>query len=302
MSKKVVRGFLRSDAKPDFTTSMATKPGELEYIMHKPVHSVTLRSPVIKGIDVMIANSVRRLPITDAKNCLMGIVTATDIVNFLGGGEYHNIIKVKHGGRFFSAINEPIESITTKNVVYADVCETFSCVLEKMINGNIGGIPVVNKDMELRGIVTEYDVVGYLSGRSLSQKVGECMSRNPVFASPDISISSAARLMVSNGFRRMPLKEGDSVVGIVTTMDIVRYLGEGSAFRKIVLDEMDQVMSSPVRDIMRTDVISVSEGCALGDIAPLLKSSGVGAVMVKENGFTAGIFTERDLLKALAVQ
>jgi predicted transcriptional regulator len=85
-------------------------------------------------------------------------------------------------------------------------------------------------------------------------------------------------------------------------MDIVRYIGEGSAFRKIMLDEMDVVMSLPVSQIMRTEVVSVGFDCPLGDAAPLLKSSGVGAVLVKKDGSTIGIFTERDLLTALTAK
>jgi CBS domain-containing protein len=302
MSKKVVRGFLRSDGKPNFSNAVSTKPGELEYLMQHPVHYATLRSPIIKGMDTMITYGVRRLPITDATGSLMGIVTATDMVNFLGGGDYYCIIKVKHGGRFFSALNEPLESITTKNVIFANICESFAEVLEKMVVNNKGAVPIVKDDKELVGILTEHDVVKFLSGRSLNLKVGDRMTRNPVFASPEISIGSTSKLMVSNGFRRLPIKKGDDIVGIATTMDIVRYFGEGRAFRRVLLDEMDQVLSAPVSDIMRTDIVTVDADMPLGEVAPIIAASTCGAVLVKESGAIAGIFTERDLLAALAIQ
>jgi CBS domain-containing protein len=300
MSKRVVRGFLRSDGKPDFSTSLFTKPGELEYILQKPVYSATIRSPIIKGIDLMISKGVRRVPITDSKGALLGIVTSMDVVNFLGGGSYHNIVKSKHGGRFFSALNEPLESIMTRKVVYAETCESFSSVLGKMIKHGYSAMPVVKKPKTLVGIITEYDVVHYFSGRSSNESISKYMTKNPVIASPDITISSAAKLMVSNGFRRIPLKSGDAMVGIVTATDIVRYIGEGSAFRKILLDEMDQVMARPVEEIMSTNVVSVDKDLPVGDAAPMIRSSGVGAVLVKENGETVGILTERDLMMALS--
>jgi CBS domain-containing protein len=105
--------------------------------------------------------------------------------------------------------------------------------------------------------------------------------------------------MVSNRFRRIPLKSGDVVVGIVTATDIVRYIGEGSAFRKILMDEMGQVMAQPVSEIMRTSVVSVDKDLPIGDAAPMIRSSGVGAVLVKNNGEVVGILTERDLMTAL---
>jgi CBS domain-containing protein len=300
MSKRVVRGFLRSDGKPDFSTSLFTKPGELEYLAQKPVYSATSRSPIIKGIDLMISRGVRKVPITDSQGSLLGIVTSMDVVNFLGGGSYHNIVKSKHGGRFFSALNEPLESIMTSKVVYADTTESFSDALSKMISHSYSAMPVVKKPKTLVGIITEYDIMHYLSGRSSSESVQKYMSRNPVIASPDITINSAAKLMVSNGFRRIPLKREGDVVGIVTDTDIVRYIGEGSAFRRIMMDEMDQVMARPVEEIMMTNVVSVDKNLPIGEAAPMIRSSGVGAVLVRENGELVGILTERDLMMALS--
>lgn len=298
---KKVRGFLRSDGTPNFSSVVYARPKELEYIMQKPVYSSTAKSPIIRGIDTMISKGVRRLPIIGPKGILLGIVTATDFVNFLGGGEYYRIVECRHGGRFFSALYEPIESIMSHDVVYASIREPFSSVLEKMLINNVGAVPIVDQYRALVGIVTEYDVVRYLSGRVISTKVKDHMTRNPVFVSPETSIKSAAKLMVSNGFRRLPIKFDGDVLGIITTMDIVRYIGEGSVFRKILLDEMDSVMGVPVKEIMRTNVVKVSSDLQIGEAAPLIRSSGVGAVLVEEGGEIVGILTERDLLMALAI-
>jgi CBS domain-containing protein len=300
MSKRVVRGFLRSDGKPDFSTAIFNKPGELEYLLQKPVYSATSRSPIIKGIDLMISKGVRRVPITDARGDLLGIVTSMDVINFLGGGSYHNIVRSKHSGRFFSALNEPLESIMTSKVVYAETTESFSDVLGKMIKHGYSSMPIVKKPKKLVGIITEYDVVHYLSGRSSNESVHKYMSRNPVVASPDISINSAAKLMVSNGFRRIPLNKEGAMVGIVTATDIVRYIGEGSAFRRIMMDEMEQVMARPVEEIMMTNVVTVDKDLPIGEAAPMIRSSGVGAVLVRDNGELAGILTERDIITALS--
>jgi len=302
MSPKVIRGILRSDGTPNFSSAVFSKPKELEYLIQKPVFSTTSHSPIIRGVEMMIVKSVRRIPITDARGRLEGIVTATDMVNFFGGGDYYNIVKMKHGGWFFSALYAPMESIMSKDVSSASVDTNFSDVLAKMINENVGALPIVDKNSILIGIITEYDVVRYLSGRAMTESVGDYMTRNPVMASSDISIKSAARLMVSNGFRRIPIVKGNTVVGIVTSTDIVKYIGEGSAFRRLLLDEMDQVLSVPACDIMRTGVVLVKSDLQLGEVAPLIRTSCVGAVLVEEGGNVIGILTERDLLTALAIE
>ncbi|MGQ9759349.1 MAG: CBS domain-containing protein [Candidatus Methanomethylicaceae archaeon] len=302
MPKKLVRGFLRSDGTPNFSTVVYAKPKELEYIMRKPIHSATSKSPIIRGIEIMITKGVRRLPITGPKGVLTGIVTATDVVNFLGGGEYFKIVEHRYGGRFFSALYEPIESIMTREVVHANIREPFSSILEKMFRSNVGAVPIVDDSKSLLGIITEHDVVGYLSDRVVSSKVRDHMTLNPVFASTETSIKSAAKLMVSNGFRRLPLKDEGGLAGIVTTMDIIRYIGEGSAFRRILLDEMEAVLSIPVKEIMRTNVVRVNGDLNLGEVAPLIRSSGIGAVLVEEGSEVVGILTERDLLMAIAIE
>lgn len=301
MSRRVVRGFLRSDGTPNFSNNVYSKPKELEYLVQRPVVSATANTPIIKAIDLMLSKGIRRIPITTSKGELIGIITATDMVNFFGGGEYYNLVKLRYGGRFFSALYAPVESIMTREVVSADVDESFSDVLGKMIRENVGSVPVVDGGI-LMGIITEYDVVRYLSGRSMTGRVEDYMSRNPVMASPNITIKSIARLMVSNGFRRIPIVEGGDVRGIVTTMDIVRYFGEGKAFRKIILDEMDQVISVSAKEIMSEGAVKVSPGDKLGDVAPLIRTSGVGAVLVEHGGTIVGILTERDLLMALATE
>ncbi len=301
MPPKVIRGILRSDGTPNFSSAVFSKPKELEYIIQKPVFSATSRSPIIRGIEMMISKSIRRIPITDARGRLEGIVTATDMVNFFGGGEYYNIVKMKYGGRFFSALYAPLDSIMSK-ATSASIDSNFSDVLAKMINENVGAVPIVDKESVLVGIITEYDVIRYLSGRAMTERVSDYMTRNPLMASSDISIKSAARLMVSNGFRRIPIVKGDTVVGIVTSTDIVKYIGEGSAFRRVLLDEMDQVLSAPVSDIMRTGVVLVKSDLQLGEVAPLIRTSCVGAVLVEDGGSIIGILTERDLLTALAIE
>lgn len=301
MPPKVIRGILRSDGTPNFSSAVFSKPKELEYIIQKPVFSATSRSPIIRGIEIMISKSIRRIPITDARGRLEGIVTATDMVNFFGGGEYYNIVKMKYGGRFFSALYAPLDSIMSK-ATSASIDSNFSDVLAKMINENVGAVPIVDKESVLVGIITEYDVIRYLSGRVMTERVSDYMTRNPLMASSDISIKSAARLMTSNGFRRIPIVKGDTVVGIVASTDIVKYIGEGSAFRRVLLDEMDQVLSAPVSDIMRTGVVLVKSDLQLGEVAPLIRTSGVGAVLVEDGGSVIGILTERDLLTALAIE
>jgi CBS domain-containing protein len=48
------------------------------------------------------------------------------------------------------------------------------------------------------------------------------MTSDPVTASPDMEADEAAEIMMSNGFRHLPVVEGNSVAGIVSLRDILR--------------------------------------------------------------------------------
>jgi len=55
-----------------------------------------------------------------------------------------------------------------------------------------------------------------------------------------------------------------------------------------------------VRDIMSSDVVTVEPGATVAEAATLMGGRGVGSALVLEGGSPAGIFTERDVLRALA--
>jgi len=55
-----------------------------------------------------------------------------------------------------------------------------------------------------------------------------------------------------------------------------------------------------IRDVMSTDLISVSPGATVAEAATVMGTGKVGAALVLDGDRLAGIFTERDILRALA--
>ncbi len=111
---------------------------------------------------------------------------------------------------------------------------------------NIKGAPVVDASGALIGIVTEDDLVfGQLglpqeerdllasdeprSGdrMKITLRVAEIMTQNPISASEDTPVEELCRLMSRLKIHRIPIVNGTRVVGIVSTIDVCRMLGEG---------------------------------------------------------------------------
>jgi acetoin utilization protein AcuB len=95
---------------------------------------------------------------------------------------------------------------------------------------------LVMKDEELLGVVTDRDLRRpkseggevmsvselYRLGEDLT--VEEIMTSPPFTASPDDSTAQAARVMVENKFNCLPVLNGDKVVGILTSSDLLAAL------------------------------------------------------------------------------
>jgi CBS domain-containing protein len=90
-----------------------------------------------------------------------------------------------------------------------------------MVAANVGSA-VVMQGSFLAGILTERDVLrAAASGEDLSaSKVSAWMSPDPQSASPQTSVQDAAQIMLLNGFRHLPVVEGQAVCGVVSLRDL----------------------------------------------------------------------------------
>jgi len=93
-----------------------------------------------------------------------------------------------------------------------------------MTSEDVGPLPVVEGG-ELVGIVTDRDLVVRViaEGRDPeSTLVGDVCSSKPVTVSPEDDVSHALALLAQHQVRRLPVAEGDRIVGIVAQADIAR--------------------------------------------------------------------------------
>jgi acetoin utilization protein AcuB len=49
------------------------------------------------------------------------------------------------------------------------------------------------------------------------------MTADPITATPDTSVEEAGRTMLENGFRHLPVVEGERAIGIVSIRDVAQY-------------------------------------------------------------------------------
>lgn len=96
-------------------------------------------------------------------------------------------------------------------------------VAASMLKGRFGSAIVMDGSW-LSGIFTERDVLrAAASGSDLtSSAVSEWMTSDPVTAEADMDADDATEVMMSRGFRHLPVVEEKSLIGIVSLRDILR--------------------------------------------------------------------------------
>ena len=272
--------------------------GEIMAIANSSVITASLTTSVYDVVHIMAKEGFRRIPIADpGTKRLQGIVTSTDMVNYLGGGEKFQIIQQKFKGSFFKAINEPIKSIIQPNPPSIRTTATIGEAIRLMKLHGVGGLPVVDNANRVWAIITERDMLSIFKGKISGVKVADLMTKNVVTATTKTTIFEAGRTMVEKSFRRLPIISDNKVVGIVTTMDIVRFFGSGEVFQHLRSGTILQVLQTSALKIGAKNLITVAPNADLGEAAEIMNEKNVGALLVVENERLVGIITERDFFK-----
>ena len=99
------------------------------------------------------------------------------------------------------------------------------------------GCVIITEDSKPIGIITERDFVTKVAaeGRPLFTEISEVMSSPLITIEPEETIWEASEMMKEKMIHKLPVKENDEIIGIVTTTDIVKLssVGSDSEMRRI---------------------------------------------------------------------
>jgi CBS domain-containing protein len=102
---------------------------------------------------------------------------------------------------------------------------TVTSAAQIMVQHDIGSVVVVEGKKPV-GIITERDITKQvIKGEGvLKNAVKNVMTKALVTAPPNMSVQEAFELMLMNKVRRLPIVENNSIVGIVTVKDLMRWV------------------------------------------------------------------------------
>ena len=281
-------------------TKVADNEGEIMTLAKKDVISIPPTKTIKEAAEMMIEHGFRRLPVTHpGSNKLLGIVTAMDILDFLGGGSKFDIIEKKHNDNFLSAINDSVKEIMTREAVSITPKYSIRESVDLMIEKGIGSLPIVDKEDKLVGIVTERDFALALAGSLTTETVGDIMIKDVITTTPGTPIESCSKIMVRNNLRRIPVVEEGKLIGIVTSTDILRFFGDKEMFASMTSNSGLDVLKRKISEIIKPNILVTESTVRLGDLCELLAEKNIGGVPVVDDDQLVGIVTERDILNTV---
>lgn len=175
---------------------------------------VTLNTKVSTNYDLNI-------PIVSSA---MDTVTESDMAISLarqgGLGVIHRNLTIEQEVKEVKKVKYANE-LTVKEVITISPDETVSDAREIMDIEGISGLPVVNDQDIVVGIISRRDIKP-LRGKNLNRKVSEAMTHNVVTISESTETETALDLAYENKVERLPVVSDDNkIVGIVTMKDIL---------------------------------------------------------------------------------
>jgi len=120
-----------------------------------------------------------------------------------------------------------VRDIMTADPTCVRASETVHDAATKMARLSIGALPICGEDNMLKGMLTDRDIVVKVLAEGKDARAvhaGELAQGTPATVSADADIRQVLQTMSERQVRRLPVLDGDQLVGIVAQADVARAL------------------------------------------------------------------------------
>ena len=131
-------------------------------IMNPYVVTVTQYATLAAAYELLQKNKIRRLPVVDDSKKLIGIITLKDILEAKPSDIKHSL-PLEEAYRYLSALTVAVAMESKPVTIYQT--STIGHAAELMLDNKIGGLPVLDANGELAGLITESDIFRLIAKR-----------------------------------------------------------------------------------------------------------------------------------------
>jgi predicted transcriptional regulator len=134
----------------------------------------------------------------------------------------------------------PVLDVMTTEVVTAEPFDGFKEVAKRLYETGVSGLPVVDEDRRVLGVVSEGDLLvkeggehkgsllhprktRRLTGKAEAIVAAQAMTEPAVTITADATVAEAARVMYKKGVKRLPVVDSDGrLLGVVSRHDVIK--------------------------------------------------------------------------------
>ncbi|CAG0950095.1 MAG: CBS domain-containing protein [Candidatus Methanoperedens sp.] len=278
---------------------------KIKDIMSAPVFVVSPDENVARARNLMLRHKIGRLVIVE-DNKPIGMVTKKDIVKRLNQAEPQ--------WRRRPIDDIPVRKVMTESLITIFPDATPRQLVVLMTENNIGGLPVVNNNDEVIGIVTKWDLIKYFSKLDTDMKVKDMNIDPALTVHRHHTISHIIHELQTNSVdRAIVLEDNDMPVGIITNSNLtfteMRDKTGGLPQKEIKMTRKDSpagrkqnryISEVPLvaEDIMSSPIINVNYEDLATYAAGLMVKERINGLSVLGNG-VKGILTGENIIKTI---
>ena len=187
-------------------------------IMSSPLQTIASNRSMLDASHVMEQYGVRHLCVTDGEE-IVGLISIRDLVRYFVYAESSPI-------RELDNVFRPLSILMQTSIETIDSAVPVQQAAQQMAAKKVGAL-LVQQDGELKGIVTERDLVQKVLSeeRDANTLTVKAVMNHPLIAI-DINrtIHDASDLMADKWIRHLPVTENRKIVGILSVRDLIRMI------------------------------------------------------------------------------
>lgn len=266
---------------------------------HPPAVILKTESTVTESIHQLAEKSVRHAIVSNDGRRLDGIISAKDILNFLGGGNKFKVAGLDPRKDLHGALSSSITPIVNPRPIVGKTTASLPDTMATMAKHDIGMIPLLEPDGTIWGSLSERHLFRLFEANQMFVKVSEIMSKPLITLDVKSTLLDAMRTMIKNDIRRLPIMREGELWGMVTVKDIVRFLDSPYVQDTITKGLCEYLLNVNISKIATTNPKTCDPDEDLSDAVKRMNSFNVGSLVVIASGKPIGMLTERDFLLKL---
>jgi CBS domain-containing protein len=296
-------------------------------VMTTDVATVSPDAPLSLAAKLLLDRGVKALPVVDGQR-IVGILTGGDLLQRAAMAlrlevqrQLPETLRDEHiraldlgGLKAGDVMSSPVQTIDDRTTVRD--------ALRIMAERKIKRLPVLGGDKRLVGIVSRIDVLRTIARaatltrtlpelpKGLATKAGEVMYREVPVVPPDAPLTEVLERIVATPLRRVVVVDDELVVqGLVMDRDLVsRFarIGRPGLLRSLLSSlsparELPSLLEGTARDIMKTEVYSVTAETPLSDVVTLMvEKKAKRLVVLDDRGRLEGMIDRDAVMRVLA--